>query len=942
MTAFAPPVPAGDSAPDDNGAKARKKPSQRKSGSSSKRPSRWSLWNWPVRWKVVAIALVPIALACTFGGLRIATSITNYRDLRLVADRAQLVYPIESYMSAMDGVLLAGAGVGDPPSALRDFDARRSELQQRLNDTNVAPEVRSGITAVLNDGQTLRDQVASNGVNVRQEVIEYAPMLIAAEDAISASVRVNDDVIRTQAQGLSRAVGHRGQMLMLQLLVDQGGQLPEPEVRTSMITVAGTEPSTVLGLGQLLGTGSPDAVSLREQMVKRMAIMGDPGTALVGNPDLRQSIQTSDQIINKVISDTTGSVTKAVNSEANTSRNAAIRDSAIVLAAIIAVLLLVYFVARSLVLPLRTLRAGALRVAHDDLAKEIDAIKDGGETPAIEPIPVHTSEEIGQVAHAVDELHEQALMMAGEQAALQLQIGDMFETLSRRSRTLVDQQLSLIDGLESNEADPDRLDSLFRLDHLAARMRRNGANLLVLSGATMHREQADPMPLAAVINAAASEVEDYRRVTTSTVPDSALVGSVVADVIHLLAELLDNALRYSPPTSPVRVSAVHTGNGGLVIEVTDTGLGMTEADLRMANTRLKSGGEVTPFTARHMGLFVVGRLAQQHGLVVRLRTSLAGEARSGTTAGVYVPADLITTMEGEGQAGPQEVADVMAPEPQLGNGLAYADGEPTGQQFVTDPEPFAQPYVNGSGPLSGSTLPRRTPGRSGITGVPAPPPRTGAGEPPHDAHEDAHEEPQHDAREETTRIPADTSGFFSSRAQVAANGEAPAAEPDASPPHDDASPPDDAPPAATPEVDDNPIFTKMVSEWLIDFNTLTEPPQSWQSVWDHGWAAAANAEEAPIQAHTDKGLPIRQPGARLVPGGAESMVSGHSNGAHRRADDDEVASISRYGFGRHELGDDAVPLRDPAAVRAMMSNHFGGVRAARTHTREANEGMDTE
>ena len=196
---------------------------------------------------------------------------------------------------------------------------------------------------------------------------------------------------------------------------------------------------------------------------------------------------------------------------------------------------------------------------------------------------------------------------------------------------------------------------MFRLDHLAARMRRNGANLLVLAGAKVPREQADAVPVAALINAAASEVEDYTRVVTATVPDSEIVGSVAGDLVHLLAELLDNALRYSPPISQVRVSAVHTGNGGLVIEVSDIGLGMTESDLRVANTRLQSGGEVTPYTARHMGLFVVGRLAQQHGLVVRLRSTIAGEPNSGTTAGVYVPSELILRagMRDQFDTGPQ-------------------------------------------------------------------------------------------------------------------------------------------------------------------------------------------------------------------------------------------------------------------------------------------------
>src|SRR6185369_9494893 len=235
------------------------------------------------------------------------------------------------------------------------------------------------------------------------------------------------------------------------------------------------------------------------------------------------------------------SITGAVADQAAAARAEAIRDSAIVLAAILLALLLVALVARSLIRPLRTLRDSALRVAHEDLAREIDRVRSGKEPGPVEPIPVHTTEEIGQVAHAVDELHEQAVFLAGEQSRLQLQVGDMFETLSRRSRTLVDQQLSLIDRLERNEEDPERLESLFRLDHLAARMRRNGANLLVLAGAKVPREQVEPVPVSAIINAAASEVEDYTRVVTATVPDSEVAGQIAGDLVHLLAELLDNA-----------------------------------------------------------------------------------------------------------------------------------------------------------------------------------------------------------------------------------------------------------------------------------------------------------------------------------------------------------------------------------------------------------------
>ncbi|WP_141119916.1 sensor histidine kinase, partial [Mycobacterium malmoense] len=274
-------------------------------------------------------------------------------------------------------------------------------------------------------------------------------------------------------------------------------------------------------------------------------------------------------------------------------------------------------------------------------------VKAGGAEPTPQPLPVYTTEEIGQVAHAVDELHTQALLLAGDEARLRLLVNDMFETMSRRSRSLVDQQLSLIDRLERNEEDPERLDSLFRLDHLAARLRRNSANLLVLAGAQLARDQRDPVPLSTVLNAAVSEVEDYRRVEIAGLPEnSTLIGAAAGGAIHLFAELIDNALRYSPPSTPVRVSAARGGDAGVVVRIADAGLGMNDADRRIANMRLQAGGEVSPDNARHMGLFVVGRIAARHGIRVGLRGPAANEEGSGTTAEIYLPPAIL---EGAGQ-----------------------------------------------------------------------------------------------------------------------------------------------------------------------------------------------------------------------------------------------------------------------------------------------------
>ncbi|MEU0495489.1 ATP-binding protein [Mycobacterium sp. NPDC006124] len=899
--------------------------SPRQTTGAPKRPSRWALSNWPVRWKVLAIVVVPLILVGVLGGLRVHSGWANAGELRLAADRTEMVPAIAEYTAALEDALLANSAGGDPQAALNAFDTSKQKLRNTLSETDVAPDVRTGVTGLLDDGQALLDKVAANGIDLRGRITDYAPILLSAEDAINGSVRVDDERIRAEAQGLSRAVGARGQMAMEQLLVNLGGELPEPELRTSMITLAGTEPSTLSGMSQVLGVGSPDAQKLQEEMVRRMALMSDPAVVLVANPDLSQSLQTTNDIAEKVVDSTTAAVTTAVDDQAAATRRDAIRDSAIVGAAVLLTIVIVLLVARSLVRPLRTLRDGALRVAHEDLAREIERVRAGDEPGPIRPLPVNTTEEVGQVAHAVDELHEQAVLLAGEQSRLQLQIGDMFETLSRRSRSLVDQQLGIIDRLERDEEDPERLDGLFKLDHLAARMRRNGANLLVLAGSRVQREEADPVPVATVVNAAASEVEDYARVVAEDLPETEIVGVVAGDLVHLLAELLDNALRYSPPVSDVRVTAVRTGNGGLVIEVGDYGLGMTDADLRVANTRLQSGGEVDPYTARHMGLFVVGRLAAQHGLVVRLRNTVAAEPQSGTTAGVFIPAESLLHGPGEPVVNrydaPAEphlaVVPPHAADEQHEDYQAYADysDQSDHQEYVDTPAPE---YRNDRNDVPISLLPQRNPGASGIAGIPSVPiePRPAAEAEGRWAEREWPQESWPD--EPAPSAPSMTSSNSSS---------------------DDAHRPEPAAPTPRPVADPQPatggsIFDTMLSEWLIDdpFTLAQSTDLDWQTVWDKGWSAAAAAEEAPVEERTADGLPVRQPGARLVPGAAVSGDegrNGRNGGVHRGADGPAQPDDSSA-----DTGPIAIP-RDPEAVRSSIGSHFGGVHAGRSRAREA-------
>src|ERR1700727_2988692 len=227
--------------------------------SHPKRPPAWSLSNWPVRYKVLAIVLVPLILATIFGGLRVKGAMANSSGLRVAAARADLLPTITKYMSALDVALLANSTGRDVEGAKQNYTARKGELQSRLDDTDVIPDVRSGLTSLLGGGQSLLDKVSDNTIGLRERVTTYAPLLLTAEDVINASVRVDDEKIRAQAQGLSRAVGARGQMTMQEILITRGAELPDPQLRTAMITLAGTEPSTLFGMSEVLGVGSTQA-----------------------------------------------------------------------------------------------------------------------------------------------------------------------------------------------------------------------------------------------------------------------------------------------------------------------------------------------------------------------------------------------------------------------------------------------------------------------------------------------------------------------------------------------------------------------------------------------------------------------------------------------------------------------------------------------------------
>ena len=327
---------------------------------------------------------------------------------------------------------------------------------------------------------------------------------------------------------------------------------------------------------------------------------------------------------------------------AKNSSSAAVRDAVIIGVALLLSLALLIVVARSILKPVRVLRASAFDVADRRLPAVIEQLRTTeGRTRnvKIEPVPVYSREDVGQVARAFDAVHSEAVRLASEQAALRANVNDMFVNLSRRTQGLVERQLRLIDDLELGEQDADRLGSLFRLDHLATRMRRNGENLLVLAGAELRQRSGEPVPVVDVLRAAVSEIEDYQRVLVQPLPRAMVSGLAVNDIVHLVAELLDNAAAYSDPETQVELSARFGDEGGLVVEIRDAGTGLRRPQLIDINQRLAVPSAIDVSVSRHMGLFVVGRLANRHGISVQLASSDG----SGVTVTVALSKELITT-----------------------------------------------------------------------------------------------------------------------------------------------------------------------------------------------------------------------------------------------------------------------------------------------------------
>jgi signal transduction histidine kinase len=558
-------------------------------------------------------------------------------------------------------------------------------------------------------------------------------------------------------------------------------------------------------------------------------------------------------------------------------------------------------VARSVLRPLGRLRAGALEMSRARSPHAVGRVRErGGEGGPTEltRIDVDSSDEIGQVARAFDQMRREMLRLSANEAAASGKFDVMFVNLSQRSQSLVERQIRLIEGLEQGEQDRERLASLFKMNRIAARMYRNSQNLLLMAGHDLASSWNQPVALANVIRAVVSEIEEYERVSLNAQPDIAVRGPAVNDVVHLLAELIENATSFSAAEMSVDVSGQLLTTGGVVVDVTDRGVGMSAKEMEYANWQLENQPAQDINVLKWMGLSVVARLAARHGMRVRLQQAEFG----GLTALVWLPDEILVhqgtaaspRLDRIGDAGSrpglhearahpghaamdQRVTSARSAE--LAPGYEEARDTQFGRQLVSDAGRPANPAWSGSRPRSafraderpgtvrrpGSGLPDAMGEHAGVPGQHAQVPGDEA------AGDRAGETllvgqpsgprlsaPGQDGMSQFASAPMPTAASLGQE-RISAGGNV------VMPPAGDSA-----------ETHRLPIFDAVESNWFrrdrkaSGWSDPAAAAGGWSSPADKGWIAAETVDSPTAEGQTAAGLPKRLPNANLIPGAIPS------------------------------------------------------------------------
>ncbi|MFJ6852817.1 nitrate- and nitrite sensing domain-containing protein [Streptomyces sp. NPDC091271] len=673
----------------------RHEPEAERPSPAGPEPGHGSLRPRTVRAKIISLLMVPVVSLLALWGL---ATVTTAQDVARLREVQRVDSTVRAPVAAAVGALQS-----ERTAALRQLAApgagHAGALQQRAERTDTALDaLRLGDTHTVADAGILSAGGAdrlSTFLDLAQRLRTLRTEILDPPEGASAASRATDDETRTAYTRYTETITAAFAVSGVLTGTQDAGTGPEARVLLELERSGEMLAREEALLASVLPTGRLDGERLRlftGAVATRRALAGSAGTdlpaagrtawrALTDRSAYRRLTAAEDTVLAAPpgrraaeavpaawerdvatvhtelraigtqaggrAADRAGPFTHALFSPAG---------AAVLLGflAVAASLVISVRIGRGLVVELVGLRDGALEIARHKLPHAMRRLRAGEEIDVrAEAPPGRTShDEIGQVGEALDTVHRAALDAAVERAELASGISGVFVNLARRSQVLVHRQLALLDGMERRADDPGELGDLFRLDHLTTRMRRHAESLIILSGAAPGRAWRMPVPLTDVVRAAVSEIEDYARVEVRALPDARVKGEAVADLTHLLAELVENAAQFSPPHTKVRVSGEPVGNG-YALEIEDRGLGMGKELLDEANRRIEQSEALDLFDSDRLGLFVVSRLSARHRIKVQLRTSPYG----GTTAVVLLPTALLQSALPEGsQAGPADAA----------------------------------------------------------------------------------------------------------------------------------------------------------------------------------------------------------------------------------------------------------------------------------------------
>lgn len=687
---------------------------------SEKQSASGSPWyqvsGWKLRNKIALALAFPMVAASWFATDKAIESYLVQRSHEATSGQVAVLAPALDFLYAAENSYVQTMQTAPGSPERIDAAARVKEtaaaLEKVAEDDALTQNQQAQIASLLNwagdlsDTEVVRVTTASNSqaTQLHNAVADYFQTI------------VDDQVVPESAlQQISYVMDGHIAVTQQQIYTAYDGTkiLNQPDLYQWI----GIERGAIEQLADARPAGDPDATNLRSQNVQRQS------TVTIGEGVLRYEPALA--LYDTLNTQSLDEAATALEQNADEARTKALLNMGILAVSLLTTLLLAWLIARLILGPVRTVRDDALAVAHEHLPRAVARIRAGEEPGTLHQVNVHTDEEMGQLARAVDDLHRTAVDLAAGEAELRSQVGEMFVTLSRRNTSLINQQLGLIEDLERDEQDPRRLENLFRLDHLAARMRRTAESLVILSDAPVRQRESAPLAVTDALQAATAGVQEYQRVELRGATPAQLVGAAANDVVHLVTELIDNALSFSPPTAPVQVSTTG-GNGEVIISISDGGLGMPADMLKQLNDMLGSSVDITPDAARRMGLFVVSRLAHRHSITV----NLAENGRGGITATVALPSALVvggvpTTIAPAADSASSAVvledpASADTPSSQE-NPLFAPAPEDDAPQVSTDraPDPLNDPLPVAEDPqveainavISGSTgLPKRQPG----------------------------------------------------------------------------------------------------------------------------------------------------------------------------------------------------------------------------------------